>query len=72
MHLIKGFDPQYVGAYPDFGHLALDGEDWAMGLAMIRDYISVVGIKDAYYLPQTGGTKHRAIALALQKLEKDA
>lgn len=59
MHLINGFDPQYVGAYPDFGHLALDGEDWAMGLAMIRDYISVVGIKDAYYLPQPEGQTPR-------------
>ena len=56
MHLIKGFDPQHIGAYPDPGHLALDGEDWAMGLAMIRDYLSVVGIKDALYLPQPDHT----------------
>ncbi len=55
MHLIKSFDPRYVGAYTDFGHLALDGEDWAMGLAMIRDYLSVVGIKDAFYVPQPVG-----------------
>ena len=41
MHLIKGFDPQHIGAYPDPGHLALDGEDWAMGLAMIGDYLSI-------------------------------
>jgi sugar phosphate isomerase/epimerase len=59
MHLIKGFDPQYVGAYPDFGHIALDGEDWAMGLAMIRDYLSVIGIKDAYYLLQPEGQTPR-------------
>ena len=55
MHLIKDFDPQYVGAYPDLGHLALDGEDWEMGFSMIRDYISVVGIKDALYLRQPEG-----------------
>jgi len=59
MHLIKGFDPQLVGAYPDFGHIALDGEDTAMGLAMIQDYLSVVGIKDAYYLPQPEGQTPR-------------
>ena len=41
MHLISGFDPQQIGAYPDPGHLLLDGEDWAMGLAMIGDYLSV-------------------------------
>ena len=49
MHLIRGFDPRLVGAYPDLGHLALDGEDWEMGLAMVRDHLSVVGIKDAMY-----------------------
>ena len=56
MHLIRGFDPQHIGAYPDPGHLALDGEDWAMGLAMIGDYLSIVGIKDALYLPQPDHT----------------
>ncbi|MEC7866693.1 MAG: sugar phosphate isomerase/epimerase [Candidatus Poribacteria bacterium] len=55
MHLIKDFDPQYIGAYPDLGHLALDGEDWDMGFSMIKDYISVVGIKDALYLRQPEG-----------------
>ena len=54
MHLLKGFDPRLVGAYPDPGHLALDGEDWALGLAMLGDYLSVVGIKDAFYVPQPG------------------
>ena len=51
MHLIKDFDPRHVGAYPDLGHLVLDGEDYEMGLSMIREYLSVVGIKDAYYAP---------------------
>jgi len=55
MHLIRGFDPKYVGAYPDFGHLLLDGEDLDMGLSMVRDHLSVVGIKDAYYAPRPVG-----------------
>lgn len=59
MHLIRGFDPKFVGAYPDFGHLVLDGEDCEMGLAMIRDYLSVVGIKDAAYVPQPEGRQPR-------------
>jgi sugar phosphate isomerase/epimerase len=54
MHLIKGFDPEHVGAYPDFGHLMLDGEDIDMALAMIREHLSIVGIKDALYAPQPG------------------
>ena len=56
MHLIRDFPPEHVGAYPDVGHLALDGEDIHMGLGMIRDYLSVVGIKDAYYAPQPEGS----------------
>ena len=55
MHLIKGFDPQHVGAYPDTGHLALDGEDWDMGFAMVREHLSIVGIKDAHHAPQSAG-----------------
>ena len=49
-----GGTTQHVGAYPDPGHLALDGEDWAMGLSMISDHLSVVGIKDAFYVSQPG------------------
>lgn len=55
MHLIRGFDPQHVGAYPDTGHLALDGEDWDMGFAMVREHLSIVGIKDAHHAPQSAG-----------------
>lgn len=50
MHLLEGFSPKEIGAYPDLGHLALDGEDWPMGLSMMGDYLSVVGIKDAFYI----------------------
>jgi sugar phosphate isomerase/epimerase len=56
MQLLQGFDPVLVGAYPDFGHMALDGEDMAMGLAMIRSYLCCVGIKDAFHAPQKEGS----------------
>ena len=49
MYLLKEFDPQEVGAYPDLGHLELDGEDWPMGLSMMGNYLTVVGIKDVCY-----------------------
>jgi sugar phosphate isomerase/epimerase len=55
--LLDGLDPRHVGAYPDLGHLALDGEDLAMGLAMIADWLSVVAIKDAYHAPQPPGSE---------------
>ena len=52
MHLIRGFDPKFIGAYPDIGHMALDGEDWDMGFAMLGNHLSVIGAKDAYHAPQ--------------------
>jgi sugar phosphate isomerase/epimerase len=55
--LLEGFDAQHAGAYPDLGHLALDGEDVAMGLAMIQGWLSVVGIKDAAHMPRPPGSE---------------
>lgn len=46
MHMIDGFDPQYVGAYIDPGHLALAGESVPLGVAMVRKYLSIVSVKD--------------------------
>jgi len=50
MHLIQGFDPAHIGAYIDTGHMAVEGEEWAFGLAMVRDYLSIVALKDAIAL----------------------
>ena len=50
MHLIQGFDPRHIGAYIDTGHMAVEGEEWAFGLAMVRDYLSIVALKDAIAL----------------------
>ena len=46
MHMIDGFDPQYIGAYIDPGHMAVDGEPFAFGVAMVRKYLAVVAVKD--------------------------
>jgi len=51
MHLLDDFDPAHVGAYVDFGHLALDGEDIAMGLSMVQSYLAAIGVKDGYHAP---------------------
>ena len=55
MHLVRDFDPGLVGVYPDFGHLALDGEDLSMGLSMISEYLTIVAVKDAYHVRRTTG-----------------
>jgi len=57
MHLLRGLDPRWVGAYPDLGHMVLDGEDYAMGLAMVLAYLSIVGVKDAVHAPQPAGSE---------------
>jgi sugar phosphate isomerase/epimerase len=57
MHLLRGIDPRWVGAYPDLGHMVLDGEDYPLGLAMVRDYLSIVAVKDAYHAPQPAGSE---------------
>ncbi len=57
MHLFRDLDPRWLGAYPDLGHMVLDGEDYPMGLAMVRDYLSMVAVKDAHHTPQPAGHK---------------
>ena len=50
-HLLQDYDPERVGAYVDLGHLAINGEDVQMGLAMLRDRLSAIGAKDARHFP---------------------
>lgn len=50
-HLLQDYDPQQVGAYVDLGHLAINGEDVQIGLAMLRDRLSAIGGKDARHFP---------------------
>ena len=47
MHLLRGLDPRHVGAYIDTGHMVIEGEEFAVGVAMVRDYLSAVAFKDA-------------------------
>ncbi len=46
MHLLQGCDPQYIGAYIDPGHMLINGEPFAFGLAMVKPYLAMVGLKD--------------------------
>ena len=50
-HLLQDYDPEDVGAYVDLGHLAINGEDVQIGLAMLRDRVSALGGKDARHFP---------------------
>jgi len=52
MHLIKGFDPQYVGAFADAGHLSIDGEPIDMALSIVEEYLSAIAFKDLFREPR--------------------
>jgi len=51
MHLVDGFDPQFVGAYLDPAHLALGGEPLPMALDIVGRYLAMVAVKNARRLP---------------------
>ena len=46
MHLIKGFDPRYIGAYIDPSHMTYNGEPFDLGVAIVKDYLSIVSLKE--------------------------
>jgi len=55
MTLIRGFDPEFVGAYLDPGHLAVCGEPVRMALDICGEYLKVVAAKNPRWLPKDGG-----------------
>lgn len=42
--------PKYVGIYPDFAHLSLNGEPPGMALSICSEYLSLIGVKDNRYV----------------------
>lgn len=46
MHLLEGFDPNYIGAYLDGAHQLIEGECFDTAVAMARDYLAIVALKD--------------------------
>lgn len=59
MHLLRGLDPARVGAYLDTGHLAVEGEDFGQGLAMVGSFLSAVAAKDLRKRAEPGGDPPR-------------
>jgi len=45
-HLLRDLDPHHIGAYLDPGHLTIEGEEFAFAVAIMKDYLSIVGLKD--------------------------
>lgn len=55
MHLIDGFDPRHIGAYIDPAHMLLNGEPFAFGVGMVRDYLAIVALKDVLVSREPSG-----------------
>jgi sugar phosphate isomerase/epimerase len=53
-HLVKDYDPRYVGAIWDPAHNALMGEDPATGLEIVQSHLCVVNLKNAYWRKISG------------------
>ena len=45
-HLIRDFDPRHIGAYLDPGHLAAEGEEFAVAAAIAGEHLCAVSLKD--------------------------
>lgn len=60
-HLLEGFDPKYVGAIWDAAHSGLAGEEPEQGLDIVWDYLMLVNLKTAFYMPKTGPEAERAV-----------
>jgi sugar phosphate isomerase/epimerase len=48
-HLVKDYNPRYVGAIWDPAHNALQGEDPESGLEIVKSHLCMVNLKNAYW-----------------------
>jgi sugar phosphate isomerase/epimerase len=48
-HLVKDYDPRWVGAIWDPAHNALQGEDALTGLELVQTHLCMVNLKNAYW-----------------------
>ena len=53
-HLVKDYDPKYVGAIWDPAHNALEGMDSEPALDVVASHLCVVNLKNAYWKRTTG------------------
>jgi sugar phosphate isomerase/epimerase len=63
MHLVKGFDPRFVGVYMDPGHLSLDGEEPSLAFSMVKGYLSLIAVKNLAWSRQDGKWKREVVPL---------
>ena len=60
-HLLRGFDPRHVGAYLDAGHLVAEGEEFAVAVAIVKEHLAMVALKD-FLLERTEREGHGSVS----------
>ena len=60
-HLVRGFDPRHIGAYLDAGHLVAEGEEFAVAVAIVREHLAMVALKD-FLLQRTQRADHGSVS----------
>jgi sugar phosphate isomerase/epimerase len=63
-HLLKDYDPRYVGAIWDPAHNALEGEDPEPALDMVASHLCVVNLKNAFW-KRVNGPEAQAAAWSI-------
>lgn len=53
-HLIKNYEPKYIGAIWDPAHNALEGEDPEPALDIVASHLCVVNLKNAFWMKVNG------------------
>jgi len=63
--ILDGFDPRYIGAYIDPGHMAVEGglAGWLMGMDILSDRIVMVAVKDFGWFKTDRGWVARTVPL---------
>ena len=53
--LLQGFDPKYVGAYIDPGHMFIEGglSGWKICIDLLSEYIAMVAVKSMGWFAET-------------------
>lgn len=63
--ILKGFDPDLVGAYVDPGHMAVEGglAGWLMGMDILSRSIRIVSVKDYGWFKEGGVWRAKTVPL---------
>jgi sugar phosphate isomerase/epimerase len=59
--LLDGLDPHHVGAFVDTGHTAVNGGPPRMELDTVRDWLSLLAIKDMLWEKKGAAWEHRVV-----------